>query len=58
MGGRSDWAVTDEDFQRLRDSGMSDGEIMEVIMMSACANFIDVWALVSEIRVDGEEESE
>jgi uncharacterized peroxidase-related enzyme len=51
-------SVTDEDFQVLRDLGMSDGEIMEAIMMAASANFIDLWADVSRIPVDGEEESQ
>ena len=50
-------SVLDEDFQALRDYGLSDGEIMEVIMMAATANFLDLWADMSRIQADGEEES-
>lgn len=50
-------SVTDEDYQALRDGGLSDGEIMEVLLTVACANFLDFWADVSGIPVDGEEVS-
>ena len=45
-------SVTDEDFQTLRDYGLSDGEIMEVTMLAACGSFLDTWAHVSGIQVD------
>ncbi len=54
---RNPKSVTDDDFQTLRNQGLSDGEIMEVIMMAASTNFIDLWADMSRIQVDGEEES-
>ncbi|HLE22025.1 MAG TPA: carboxymuconolactone decarboxylase family protein [Vicinamibacteria bacterium] len=45
-------SVTDDDFQTLRDHGLSDGEIMEVTMLAAAGNFLDTWAHVSGIQVD------
>lgn len=48
-------SVGEEDVQALRDQGLSDGEIMEVVMMAAAANLLDMWADVSRIAVDGEE---
>ena len=51
---RSPRSVTDEDVQALRDHGLTDGEIMEVAMVAACSNFLDTWADVSGILVDGE----
>jgi len=50
---RTPQSVSDEDFQILRDHGLTGGEIMEVIMVAACANFLDTWADVSAIAVDG-----
>ena len=47
--------VTDEDFQHLHDLGLSESETMEVAMMAAFANFIDTWADVSGIPIEGEE---
>jgi uncharacterized peroxidase-related enzyme len=47
-------SVTDDDFQTLRDYGLSDGEIMEVTMLAACGNFLDTWADVSGIQIDWE----
>ncbi len=44
-------SVTDEDFQALRDHGLSDGEIMEVTMLAAAGNFLDTWAIVSGIEM-------
>jgi uncharacterized peroxidase-related enzyme len=45
-------SMSDEDFQTLRDYGLSDGEIMEVIMVVACATFTDFWADISGLPVD------
>ena len=44
-------SVTDEDFQTLKDHGLSDGEIMEVIMLAAAGSFLDTWAIVSGIEM-------
>jgi len=44
-------SVSDEDFQVLRDHGLSDGEIMEVAMLAAAGNFLDTWAIVSGIEI-------
>ena len=46
-------AITDDDVRELRDHGLTDGEIIEVAMVAACANFLDVWADVSGILLDG-----
>ena len=48
-------SVTDADIDALRDHGLTDGEIMEVAMVAACAMFLDIWADVSGILVDSEE---
>ncbi len=48
-------AMTDDDFCRLRENDLTDGEIMEIAMMAAFMNFINTWADVSDIMVDGEE---
>lgn len=48
-------SVTDDDIQSLRDQGLSDGEIIEVLMVAAFAIFGDFWADVSGIMVEGEE---
>ena len=48
-------SVTDADVDGLRDHGLTDGEIMEVAMVAACAKFLDIWADVSGILVDGED---
>jgi uncharacterized peroxidase-related enzyme len=50
-------SVTDKDVQTLIDHGLTEGEIMEVVMVASCANFLDTWADVSGILVDGEEGS-
>jgi uncharacterized peroxidase-related enzyme len=47
-------AITDADYQTLRENGLRDAEIMEVAMMAAFMNFINTWADVSGIAVDGE----
>ena len=48
-------SVTDEDVRALRDQGLSDGEIIEVVMLAATANFFETWAAVSAIVIEGEE---
>jgi alkylhydroperoxidase family enzyme len=50
-------SLTDEDFQKMREFGLSDGETMEVALMAAYSNFINAWADVSGIPLEGEEES-
>ena len=42
-------SVTDEDFQNLRDHGLNDGEIMELVMLAATSNFINTWADLSRV---------
>ncbi len=49
-------SVTDQDLERLTAVGLSRGEILEVAMMAAFTNFINTWADVSGIPVDGESE--
>ncbi len=49
-------AITDTDYQTLRDNNLSDAEIMEVAMMAAFMNFINTWADVSGIAVDGKDD--
>lgn len=53
---RSPRSVTDEDLQNLRDHGLSDGEIIELIMMASWSTMINIWTDVSRVAVDGEEE--
>jgi len=48
-------SVTDEDIQGLRDQGLSDGEIIEVLMVAASAKFGDFWADVCGIILEGDE---
>jgi len=45
-------SVTDGDFERLHELGLSEGETMEVAMMGAFANFLNTWADVSGIPID------
>ena len=52
---RNPQSVTDDDFQTLREYGLNDGEIMEITMMAAAENFLNTWARVSRIPIDGEE---
>ena len=51
---RSPNSMTDEDFERLYDNGLSQEEVMEVVMMAVFTNFINGWADASGIEVDGE----
>ena len=44
--------VTDEDVQRLRECGISEGEILETIAFAAYMNFINTWADATGIEVD------
>jgi len=46
-------AITDADVDDLRDHGVDEGEIIEVMMMAAFTNFINTWADVSGIPLDG-----
>ena len=50
-------SVNDEDFQTLHNHGLSDGEIMEVVMTAAWSNLLNTWTDVSRVPVDGEEEA-
>ena len=50
-------SVTDEDFRNLHEFGLSEGEAMEVAMMGAFVIFVNTWADVSGIPVDGEDKS-
>jgi len=54
---RDPQSVTDDDFQILHGHGLSDGEIMEVVMMAAWSNLLNTWTDVSRVVVDGEEGS-
>jgi uncharacterized peroxidase-related enzyme len=47
-------AVDDEDFQRLRDHGLADEEIIEILMMAGFTTFINTWADISGIPLDSE----
>lgn len=51
---RDPQSITDDDLRGLEQHGLSRGEIMEVAMMAAFSNFINTWADVSDIAVDGE----
>ena len=53
---RDPLTVTDDDLQTLREFGLNDAEIMEVAMMAAAENFLNTWARVSQISLDGEDE--
>ncbi len=44
--------LTDEDFQALYDFGLSQGEVMEILLVAGYTNFINFWAEASGIRVD------
>ncbi len=52
---RDPLSVTDDDLLTIREYGLSDGEIMEVAMMAATETFLNTWARVSRINIDGEE---
>lgn len=45
--------LTDEDFELLYDNGLSEEEVMEVIMISLTTNFVNGWADAAQIAVDG-----
>ncbi len=46
--------LTDKDFEELRDYGLSDGEIIEVVMTAALTDFINTWSQTSGIVIDSE----
>ena len=48
-------AIDASDYRSLRDSGLADGEIVEVILMAAFTNFINTWADAAGIPLDGGE---
>ena len=50
-------SVSDQDFKTLWGYGLSSGEIIEVAMIAAFANFLNAWAEVSGILADDEEAS-
>ncbi len=41
--------VADEDFQILRDSGLTDDEILEVAMVAAYSNFLNIWTDIPDV---------
>lgn len=45
-------AVTDADYEVLRQGGLVDEEILEVVMMAALTNFINIWAEASGVELD------
>ena len=47
-------SVTDEDVEELRGQGLSEAEIVEVMMVSAFARFLNIWADVSGVEIDAE----
>ena len=47
--------VDDADFAVLREHGLSDEEIIEVIMTAAWSNFLNTWVDISKIPLDGKE---
>lgn len=47
-------SLNDADFQSLRDRGLAQDEIMEVIMTAAFTKFINTWADASGIAIDGD----
>ena len=53
---RDPQSLSDEDFKNLRSFGLSDGEIMELIMVSTWATAINIWTDASQVPVDGQEE--
>jgi alkylhydroperoxidase family enzyme len=44
--------LTDADFAELKDLGISDGEIAELVMMAGFASLLDIWA--DAIRVEND----
>ncbi|MCB9099035.1 MAG: peroxidase-related enzyme [Anaerolineales bacterium] len=51
---RDPCAVTAEDYELLREHGMSDEEILEVVSMASFAQFLNTWADISAIQIDGQ----
>ena len=49
-------SITTADYETLREVGVTNEEIMEAGMMAAFTNFINTWADLSGIPVDGESE--
>lgn len=50
---RAPQTVTDRDFEELREYGLTDGELIEVVMTAALTNFINIWSDAGGIEVDG-----
>jgi alkylhydroperoxidase family enzyme len=50
-------SISDEDLKSLRGHGLSNGEVIDVAMIAAFANFLNAWAEVSGIFTDREEAS-
>jgi uncharacterized peroxidase-related enzyme len=46
-------AIRDEDFAILRDMGMSETELLEICMTASLMNFINTWAEISNVPLDG-----
>jgi alkylhydroperoxidase family enzyme len=44
--------LTDADFQELKDLGISDGEIAELVMMAGFAALLDIWADAIQVEND------
>ncbi|HEX2574387.1 MAG TPA: peroxidase-related enzyme [Polyangia bacterium] len=44
--------VTDADYEMLRQGGLTEEEILEVVMMAAFTNFINTWAEASGVELD------
>ena len=44
--------VTEADYEVLRQGGLADEEILEVVMMAALTNFINIWAEASGVELD------
>lgn len=47
-------SAKDEDYQTLRDYGLIDGELLEIVSVVSYANCADMLADVTEVIVDGE----
>ena len=46
--------ITDDDIKVLKDQGLSEGEIIEVVMMAGYAKMLDIYADVADLTLDGE----
>ncbi len=51
---RDSLSVTEEDIEGLREHGLSDGDIIEVVMLAAWSRLLNMWTDVSGVLVDGE----